>query len=53
MGTRLQCCTKVSERTQLTDSQSDGTLIACEYDPPGNFVGDNNQHFKDNVGTKV
>lgn len=26
-----------------------GTFVACEYSPAGNIVGDNNQHFKDNV----
>lgn len=28
---------------------STGTLVACEYSPPGNIVGNNNQYFKDNV----
>jgi hypothetical protein len=23
--------------------------VVCEYYPPGNVVGDNNQYFKDNV----
>lgn len=26
-----------------------GTLVACEYTPPGNVMGDDNQYFRDNV----
>lgn len=26
-----------------------GTLVACEYAPHGNIVGNNNQYFRDNV----
>ncbi|EGX88927.1 secretion pathway protein Sls2/Rcy1, putative [Cordyceps militaris CM01] len=30
-----------------------GTNVVCEYDPPGNMVGNNNQYFKDNVGRQI
>lgn len=34
-------------------NQTPGYYVVCEYYPPGNVEGDNNQYFKDNVHTQV
>lgn len=34
-------------------AETPGWYIVCEYYPPGNVVGDNNQYFVDNVKKQV
>lgn len=34
-------------------AETPGWYIVCEYYPPGNVVGDNNQYFIDNVKKQV
>lgn len=33
--------------------ETPGWFVVCEYFPPGNVVGDNNQYFIDNVHKEV
>jgi hypothetical protein len=33
--------------------ETPGYFVVCEYYPPGNVEGDNNQFFKDNVHRQV
>ncbi len=34
-------------------AETPGWYVVCEYYPPGNVVGDNNQYFVDNVKKQV
>lgn len=48
----LECSSGVSHsgRNMLTAKiETPGFYVVCEYYPPGNVVGNNNQFFKDNV----
>jgi hypothetical protein len=53
---RLQCSENCERRKKILltmTAETPGWYVVCEYFPPGNIEGDNNQYFIDNVPKQI